>query len=97
MTDESSQLPWDQLRHSEGGVPWPALYAFADAVVTDPGVEKKLFAAYDEAYKEAEQQATCGDFYLAAIFALAAPKLDEQRRREIGALSRGEIGPSGPR
>ena len=52
----------------------------------DPGVEKKLFEVYDQAYQEAEQQATCGDFHLAAIFALAAPRLEEQRRREIGAF-----------
>ena len=86
MNDESSQLPWDQLQHSADRIPWPALHAFADAVVTDSGVMKKLFEVYDQAYREAEQQATYGDFYVAAIFALAAPRLDEQRRREIGAF-----------
>jgi hypothetical protein len=83
---EFSQLPWEQLQNTEGGVPWPALRTFADAVATDPGAAPKLFEVYDQAYKEAFQQNTYTDFYVAAIFALAAPRLDEERRREIGTF-----------
>ncbi len=86
MSVESIQLPWDQLEHSESEIPWPALHTFADAVATDPGVVPKLFEIYDRAYREAAERPTYVDFYVAAIFALAAPRLDEERRREIGTF-----------
>ena len=86
MKGELSQLPWDQLQHTADGIPWAVLHTFADAVVTDPGATERLFEVYDQAYKEAEEQPTYGDFYVAAIFALAAPRLDEPHRREIGVF-----------
>ncbi len=86
MSVESIQLPWDQLEHPESGIPWPALRTFAEAVATDPGVVPKLFEIYDRAYREAAERPTYVDFYVAAIFALAAPRLDEERRREIGTF-----------
>jgi hypothetical protein len=86
MSGELSQLPWDQLQRSAGGIPWPALHALANAVAADAGVAPKLFEVYDRAYEESSRQPTYADFYVAAIFALAAPKLDDERRREIGAF-----------
>ncbi len=86
MGVESIQLPWDQLEHAESGIPWPALHTFADAVATDPGVVPKLFELYDRAYREAAERPTYVDFYVAAIFALAAPRLDDERRHEIGTF-----------
>jgi hypothetical protein len=74
------------LKGTEEGIPWPALRAFADAVVMDSGVVRRLFEVYDQAYKESFQQSTYADFYVAAIFALAAPQLDEESRCEIGAF-----------
>jgi hypothetical protein len=84
MNTEVSQLSWDQLQQTRGEIPWPALYAFADAVVTDSSLIPKFFEVYDRAYQEALDKPTRADFYVAAIFALAASRLDEERRRQIG-------------
>jgi hypothetical protein len=86
MDQELSLLSWDQLQRVEGGIPWPALYTFADAVASDPEVIPRLFEVYDQAYRQSFEQPTFADFYVAGIFALAAPRLDEERRREIGSF-----------
>ena len=86
MNGESPQLPWSELQQAEGAIPWPALRALADALVADSQLAPKLFEVYDRAYREAFEQSTYADFYVAAIFALAAPRLDQERRREIGAF-----------
>ena len=86
MTGESAQLPWDQLQDTEDRIPWPALYAFADSVVTDPGLVPELFEVYDRAYEGAPDHPTRADFYVAAVFALAAPRLNDEQRSAIGAL-----------
>jgi hypothetical protein len=86
MDYELSQLPWDELQRVEGGIPWPALRTLADAVAADPRVIPELFKVYDQAYEQAPRQPTWADLYVPVIFALAAPKLDDKRRREIGAL-----------
>ena len=72
MNSESSQLPWDEVQRTEGGVPWPALHAIADAVVADREVTRQLFEVYDQAY-EAVDYTAYADLYVPAIFALAAP------------------------
>ena len=33
MNGESSQLPWNELQRTDATIPWPALRAFADALV----------------------------------------------------------------
>jgi hypothetical protein len=86
MNGESSQLPWDQLQDAAGGVPWPALRTFADALATDGQLAAKLFEVYDRGYEEVRDRLTCADLYVTGIFALAAPLLDQERRREIGAF-----------
>ncbi|MCX5645116.1 MAG: SEC-C domain-containing protein [Phycisphaerae bacterium] len=85
MNSESSQLPWDELQRTEGGVPWLALHAIADAVVADREVTRELFEVYDQAY-EAVDYTAYADLYVPAIFTLAAPRLDSERRREIGSF-----------
>jgi ketosteroid isomerase-like protein len=85
MSDESSQLPWRALHATKGGVPWPALRAFADVVAADREVTRQLFEVYDQAYEAADYTAYA-DLYVPAIFALAAPKLDGEGRREIGSF-----------
>jgi ketosteroid isomerase-like protein len=69
----------------EGDLPWPALETFADAVVADPNLARELFAEYDRAW-QAVDVPTYVDLYVPAIFALAAPKLGEEQRREIGSF-----------
>ena len=84
MSGESRQLPWDELQRAEGGIPWSALHALADAVVTDRRVAQKLFELYDRAYEQAPDQGGYADFYAAAVLALAAPRLDDERRLRSG-------------
>ncbi len=86
MNGEFSQLPWNELRRTDATIPWPALRTFADALVADSQLTPGLFEAYDRAYEAEYDQPRYTDFYVAATFALAAPRLDEERRREIGSL-----------
>jgi hypothetical protein len=85
VTDESLQLPWEDLRRVEGDVPWAALETFADTVVADPTLAQELFAEYDQAW-QAVDVPTYVDLYVPAIFTLAAPKLDDKQRRAIGSF-----------
>jgi hypothetical protein len=85
MNPESSPLPWERLQRTTGGIPWPALHALAEAAATDTEVVHKLFEVFDEAYENAFEQDTYADLYVPAIFALAAPRLDDAQRREIGS------------
>ncbi len=85
MTDKSLQLPWEDLRRVEGDLPWTALETFADAVGADPTLAQELFAEYDKAWLAVDIP-TYVDLYVPAIFALAAPKLGDEQRREIGAF-----------
>jgi hypothetical protein len=85
MADEFTQLPWEDLRRMEGDFPWPAMETFTDAVAADPDLAKELFAEYERAWKAVDVP-TCIDLYVPAIFALAAPKLGEEQRREIGGF-----------
>jgi len=84
VNDEGVQSLWDALHRSEGDIPWSAMEAFAEAVAADPDLTDKLFDAYDEAREAVFDRACYVHLCVPAIFALAAPKLDEQRRREIG-------------
>jgi hypothetical protein len=84
VNDKSSQLPWQELWHKEGPIPWPALEAFADAVAVDADVSIGLFEAYDKA-DDIWLEGTCYvDLYVPAIFTMAAPNLSEEQRQVIG-------------
>ena len=84
MNDGFVQLPWDVLWRAEGDIPWSAMGVFAEALASQPDLIDPLFNAYDEA-REAVHERTCYvHLYVPAIFALAAPKLDDRRRQEIG-------------
>jgi len=83
MDANEPKLPWNELQHTEGDIPWPALRRFAEAVATDPTVTRKLFDVYDCAYESVPEQVCYADLYVPAIFALAAPKLDDKQRHEI--------------
>jgi hypothetical protein len=83
MSDRFAHLSWENLRRTEGDLPWATLETFADAVVDNPDLAQELFAEYDKAW-EAVDVPTYLDLYIPAIFALAAPRLDDRRRREIG-------------
>ncbi len=86
MNTESSQLPWDQLQHAEGGIPWPALRTFADALATNHNLAEDLFEAYDYALEVQSDPSDNADLLVPAIFALAAPRLDDEQRRTIGTF-----------
>ncbi len=85
MNPELSALPWAELERTTADIPWPALRTLAEAVATDPEAARKLFAVFDRAYEGAVDQDTYADLYVPAIFALAAPGLDDEKRREIGS------------
>ncbi len=86
MTANRSELPWDTLRHKKGDIPWLALRTFADAAVNDADVVQGLFDLYTQSHAAALTKTCYGDLYVPAIFALAAPKLDDEQRRRIGAF-----------
>ena len=84
MEDKLAQLPWDALKHTEGDIPWSALYKFAAAVVVDPSVVDALIELYEQTLESGYDQEHYEEFYVPAIFALAAPQLSDERRSEIG-------------
>jgi hypothetical protein len=84
VNDESLQSLWDALHRSEGDIPWSEMEAVAEALVAQPDLTDKLFLAYDEAREAVLDRASYVHLYVPAIFALAAPKLDERRRQEVG-------------
>ena len=86
MNDKSSQLPWQELWHKEGPIPWPALEAFADAVAVDADASTGLFEAYDKADEVWLEETCYVDLYVPAIFTMAAPSLSEERRQVTGAF-----------
>ena len=84
MDDRFSQLPWAQLWQTQGELPWSVLETFAGAVAAEPPLAEELFKTYEQA-REVSLNKTCyADLYVPAIFALAAPQFDEDRRRKIG-------------
>jgi len=84
MEDKLTQLPWEALKHTEGDIPWSALYKFAAAVVVDPFVEDALIELYEQALESGYDHEHYEEFYVPAIFALAAPQLSDERRSEVG-------------
>ncbi len=93
--DGSTTLPWDNLRGVEGDIPWVALETFAEAVMADPSLARELFAEYDRAW-QAVDEPTYVDLYVPAIFALAAPKLGDPQRRELGSFLVDKLIEAGP-
>ncbi|OHB64583.1 MAG: hypothetical protein A2Y77_12855 [Planctomycetes bacterium RBG_13_62_9] len=75
----------NELQRTEGGIPWPALRTFAAALATNRELARELFEAYDRAFAKTDLTDNA-DLYVPAIFALAAPRLDDEQRREIGAF-----------
>ncbi|MGE5295834.1 MAG: hypothetical protein ACM3VT_13490 [Solirubrobacterales bacterium] len=84
MNDESVQLLWDALQSNEGDIPWSAMGTFADALAAEPGLIDSLLNAYDEAREAVHERACYVHLYVPAIFAMAAPKLNDRQRQEIG-------------
>ena len=82
--DGKSTLPWEALKQTGGDIPWPALYEFAAAVVVDPLVVDRLIDLYNQGVAWDYGIEHYEEFYVPAIFALAAPQLGRERRREIG-------------
>ncbi len=84
MNDESMQVLWDALQRTEDDIPWSAMEALGEALAAEPKLIDELFDAYDEAREAVLERACYVHLYVPAVFALAAPKLDERRRQEIG-------------
>ena len=86
MEDKLTQLPWEALKHTEGDIPWSALYKFAAEVVVEPSVVDALIELYEQALESEYEHEHYEEFYVPAIFALAAPQLSDERRSEIGGV-----------
>jgi uncharacterized protein YchJ len=86
MEDKTAQLSWETLKQTEGDIPWSALYKFAAAVVVEPSVADSLIELYEQAMESGYDHEHYEDFYVPAIFALAASQLNDERRSEIGAF-----------
>ena len=86
MGDKTTQLPWEALTHTEGDIPWSELSEFAAAVTRDESLTDELIELYEEAYEFESEYAHYEELYIPAIFALAAPQLNDERRREIGVF-----------
>lgn len=84
MEDKLTQLPWEALKHTEGDIPWSALYKFAAAVAVEPLVVDALIELYEQTLESGYDYEHYEEFYVPAIFALAAPQLSDERRSEIG-------------
>jgi hypothetical protein len=84
VNDESVQWLWDALQRTEGDIPWSAMGAFAEALAAEPDLIDSLIHAYDQAREAVHERACYVHLYVPAIFALAAPRLDDRRRQEIG-------------
>lgn len=84
MDGQSPNLPWDALWERASEIPWAALNAFADAVVADARVVDELLEAYDESVRKHEVEECYADLYVPAVFAMAAPRLSDDRRVRIG-------------
>lgn len=95
MGDKTTQLPWEALKHTEGGIPWPELSEFAAAVVRDRSLTDELVELYEQAYESECDHERYEEYYVPAIFALAAPQLSDERRREIGAYLIEKLAESG--
>ena len=86
MEDKTTQLPWAALRQTEGDIPWSALYEFAAAVVNNQSNIDALIELYEQALESEYDNEHYEEFYILAIFALAAPQLSDEVRSEIGAF-----------
>ncbi len=95
MEDKTAQLSWAALRQTEGDIPWSALYEFAAAVVNNQSVTDSLIELYEQALESGFDNEHYEEFYIPAIFALAAPQLNDRRRYEIGAFLVEELAEAG--
>lgn len=84
MEGKLSQLPWEALKHTEGDIPWSALYKFAAEVVVEPSVVDALIELYEQTLESVYEHEHYEEYYVPAIFALAAPQLSDERLSEIG-------------
>jgi uncharacterized protein YchJ len=95
MEDKTAQLPWAALRQTEGVIPWSALYEFAAAVVNNQSITDALIELYEQALESGCDYEHYEEFYVPAIFALAAPQLSDRRRCEIGVFLVEELSNAG--
>ena len=81
--DRQHPLPWQALAATEGDIPWEAIFAFSDALEADPGLWRQLAKRYDAVTLFRTDYRGFEDLYIPAIFAQAAPQLDQETRLEI--------------
>ena len=86
MEDKATQLPWEALKHTEGSIPWSALFEFA-AAVRDKSLTDSLLGLYDQAYESDFDHPHYEEYYVPAIFALAAPQLRTRKEMNSGFMT----------
>jgi len=77
-----SALPWGALKHTQGGIPWPAIRQFSESLSADSTLLEPLLEMLDEALEDPYVRGSFECLYIPAIIALAAPNLGEQARKE---------------
>lgn len=90
-SNDTTGLPWESLEHTEGDIPWPVLDTFADAVAADPSLVEDLVGVYEDSLIEAEESRSYGMFYVPAVLALAAPRLDDGAGCDVGTFLLGAL------
>ena len=83
MDDEKLKSLWQQLQHTEGSIPWPALDEFAKILAEEPAIWKTLAKRYNELALSREGYLGYEPLYIPAIFARAAPSLNQETILEI--------------
>jgi hypothetical protein len=91
--DAPEGLPWQALEQTDT-VPWEAMRRFADALASDPALWLRLRRLYEESLGRSYEQEVYEYMYVLGIVALAAPRLAEDTRGEIGAFLVAELAPA---
>jgi hypothetical protein len=82
-TNARRKLPWDQLKRTEGDIPWEALEQFARAAVADKEVIEGLLGLFEESAETYEERRSFECLYISAILAMAGPDLSDAGRNRV--------------
>ena len=82
MTEDVASLPWQDLKHTEGEIPWPLLERFADALAADDTVLPRLQEVFGAFMVEPYERPSYECLYVPAIIGMAAPRLSDAVRRK---------------
>lgn len=85
MTFDHS-LPWDELKRTDGGVPWAAIQQFADAAAAAPALLDDLLRRLDVWCKNGTVEIDGAGLCIMGILATAAERLSIDQRGKVAQL-----------